>query len=294
MTTIHQYSDHFQNSEIDPAKSFMKKEPKPAISAEFKSKIFKFAENADQLANKILPAQASNYVPERNGTNIHHHHHHDYVPYYPIYSAPHSTVVITDRGDRSCSTTSSNRNNRKEEGSLFLAIGAIGVLMGGLYYLGTGVSEYNDTNTQLNHAKKFEEKVKKLSKKNLSSTEKSLINEAKTAAKITKNIHQRIKDSTMNGLYLKAGLATSCGASFLGFWAGSYAAQWCPVLPAVVCIGGLVFKTGLEWSNTDNIRDANALKNSVQKLRLMQRETEAPQPQPQEQPPKYTENQQAG
>jgi hypothetical protein len=266
--TTYDYTS-FKASGMDAPKIYPEKQLL-SPTAFLRSRIADFARQADGLANKILPQTIPHRIPKyhkHHHYDEHHHYDHHHHHCYPLYQ-PHSTVILADKNTSLFSSRDSS--SKKDDGSAVLAAIAMVIGMTTLYFIGTGLSSLRDTEHEANDTKSINELLNTFSKMDLSKEDQLLICEAKRAALITQKIYDRTNNSTLNGLYLKAGLVTSCATSFMGFWANSSAVQYFAVPFAMFSIGGLILKAGVESTNEENIRDAKALKSSIHQLNLLQ------------------------
>ncbi|MBA3817178.1 MAG: hypothetical protein H0X29_11815 [Parachlamydiaceae bacterium] len=261
MTT---FTTNVPEASIGAARAYPEPQPANAISGVIRGKINDFAYKASSLASEILgPKPTSFEVPNSAHEHYHYHDSSSWMPWY--YSRP-TTVIVSDR-NTSCNT-SNRRNSEKNDGGVALAVAATGIALGGLYYVATNLNALWDAESKLNEIKCFNNDLDTFSKI-MQPQEELIITEAKQTASLTERICKRTKDSELIGLYLKSGVVASCT---------SYVAGYCSTLPAIqaiaigtglLCTGSLIFKYGIESSTGESIRDAQALNNSIAKLRTL-------------------------
>lgn len=270
--TTQAYASTFANSGMDSAKIFPEQQSQTSPSTIIRSKIAEFARQADALANKILPPPTTFYEAPTHSCHGHYDQYH-YAPYHH----PHTTVIFADRNPSCDSRVSSSKG--KDDNAVVLALIATTAALTALYYVGTGLSSYWNTDSEIKDTISIKEHLKTFSEMSLPKEDQLLISEAQKTASLTHSIYQRTRNSDLIGLYLKSGIVASGAISAAGFWAGSYATQYFPIPFAMLALGGLIFKSGLESTNADNLRDARALKSSIHQLHLLQQQEPQPQPQ---------------
>lgn len=196
-----------------------------------------------------------------------HHHYHSYSPFYSpfYYSSPwwyEPSIVIGDRGR--------GRNNNDDGAQIVLSIIAtIGALVAS-YAIGVAWSSLNEANEELDQTKEFENNLWRY-QQNAKPEDQVMLAEAREAASLKERICARIVSSSGWDLCLRvstaAGLAlTAVSAALMPVAASTLGVG---LVVTVVSLAAMLFKWGSDSRDSANIRDAEALRytlNSLQKI----------------------------
>lgn len=224
--------------------------PKEVVRTEVQN----FAEKANYLAEQILAENA----PSTNYTGpvvIRNHYYSDpfWIPWYQ----PRTVVPVPECRSRS-------PRERERENNAF--IGVVAAVVGGIaiYSMGSAISRERDANSVLEETHEFQNKLTNYQQ--LAPVEEQpLVAKASEAAHLKERICTRIKNSAAADLCLRTGLFGGCAMALAGVFAVP-ALITAGTITGVVATSGMLFKWGLDSTNGDNIRDAEALKASVKQL----------------------------
>lgn len=210
-----------------------------------------FVERANHMACEII-AKNTRTVYDGPVVIREYHHYSDpfcFHPWYPTWSRP-SVVVVPSNDCRS-------RREKRDETQALIAIGAAIVGSIAVYFLGTGISRWQDASSELEETRAFKREVlENMQAEDIADNQ--LLIEAMKVADLKERICSRITTSASWDIMLRTTVAASSA-----FVLGSYflAPVWMPIGVCGAAIGGLgiLFKAGLESGEGQNGKDAESL-----------------------------------
>lgn len=216
-----------------------------------------FAAQAGRLADQILSIRDQR---EYHDTAVirHHHYHHGYSYWSPFYLRP-APVVVIDGGH-------SDRRRRSEDNA---AIAIIAAIVGGiaLYTIGSSIAQYQDASADHEENMDMQYALNRYQSSN--SDNRELISETHHAVHLKDRITTRIQNSAAQDLAMRVGLFAGAGAAFVGAISAAPALITAGTITGLVACGGMLFKWGLDSTNRANIRDAEALAMSLERLKSL-------------------------
>ena len=225
------------------------------------SDVKEFAKTTDNMAKEILAINTP--VEKYNGPVVFRHYHYYNDPFYfspgPFWY-PQPVVVVNDgyQGRR-----------RKEDDNTAVIVGIAAAVVGGiaLYTVGSGINKVKDANRELQETHEFQRKLDRYAQ--FSGIDQNIVYNAREVAHVKERICNRIKDSAVGDLALRVTLAASCIVALAGAFAGASALMTAGIIFNLVAVGGMLFKWGLDSSDTDNLRDAYMLRNRIEQLKTL-------------------------
>lgn len=231
----------------------------PVNASNLRKSVTAFAAQAGRLADQILSIRDQR---EYNDTAVirHHHYHHGYSYWSPFYLRP-SPVVVIDGGR-------SERRRRSEDNA---AVAIIAAIVGGiaLYTIGSSMAQYQDASTDHEENMDMQYTLNQYQGADVSMKDRELIGETYQALRLKDRITTRIQNSASEDLVMRVGLFAGAGVAFMGAISAAPALITAGTITGLVACGGMLFKWGLDSTNRANIRDAEALAMSLDRLKSL-------------------------
>lgn len=215
----------------------------PIPKEEVRTEVQKFAKKANRLADQILSENSP--TPYTGPVIIRNNYYYGscWSPWF--WYTPHTVYVP-------------QQSRRERESDNNFLIGLFAAIVGGiaLYAIGSGMSQCEDAHRELEKTHEFQNKLKNF-QRNGPAEEQRYVAKAAQTASLKERICSRIKNSAITDLFLRTVLFVGCGLALTG--ALAFPPLVLPgVVIAIVGVGGMLFKWGLESSNSQNILDAKA------------------------------------
>jgi hypothetical protein len=228
----------------------------PIPQRNIRQDIQSFATKADALADQILSANQPQVSCSHEPVVIIRHYH---SPWYSPFWYYHPQPIFINN---SCSDRGRS-NNKDRDAQILLGIAATVIGAVAMFALGSAIPRYTDASSELSETADFNAR---LQYSNPRQQDAELVNEAKYAGSLKERICSRIKRSAEADVALRTLLVAGCGATLAGLIVSNPAFVTAGVVAGLVAGGGMLFKWGFDSSDKQNIRDAHALKGSIQQL----------------------------
>ena len=257
--------------------------PVTSLPPQIRHEVRQFANATNDLAERILMSESQNSAPRSSHTTVHHHYH-DSPSWYWRPWGYSRTVYVAPSCPSSCESSSSSKKSDskndkdKDNTALYVLAGTVAAVVGlcTLFSSGATVGKFNNDAAELEETRKL--KAKLLECQNLGAQDQKIVNVALKTIAIKEQLCQRMTNSSVDDWHNQLTLLLGCGSGVAGAGIGlagvtALGVATAPVLIAGGAIAGtiaacrMLFKSGFDSTNNQNIRDANDLRLSVALLR---------------------------
>lgn len=221
-----------------------------------RSEVNRFVTKAGDLANQILTENSPK--PYQGPVIIRNHYH-----FTPWHYNPYPSVIVV--GDH----CHGRRQKDDDGGRILLGILAtVGALIAS-YAVGSAIVTHQDASSELDEAKQARLKFQEFAMHAVGK-DQELVSEALEASHLKKRICKRMKNSAVTDLALRITLAVGLGMIAGAAFVAAPQILALGLVSSVVAGGAMLFKWGFESSSSANLRDAQALNESLKRLKQLQ------------------------
>lgn len=224
-----------------------------------RNEVNQFADKANNLANQLLAPKNTTY----KGPIIIRNHYYYESPFYTpwFYSRPRPVIYFDNSGHR--------RDQDNKGGSILLGvIATIGMFIAS-YAVGSAIASHNDAGQELDETRDTQQRFSSY-KSYTGAQEQPLLREATYAARLKERICSRIKNSSAWDLALRVALTVGLALTAIGAFTAASPLMGLGVILSICSLTALLFKWGFESMDKSNTRDAQALRDSLYKLKLIE------------------------